>query len=128
MIGWLEKLSTPVMEQLGGGRQDVHLWNFNKVRWRCLNSDHHQWCAWEKMLRNGRTEKHINVMEELLPLDWVKPSGWPYILLCSINVICLMVTCLITKPPFCITTGALKRAGTGNEWVEVRWSVQGKDC
>jgi hypothetical protein len=72
------------------------------------------------MFRNGHTETHINVMEQLLPQDWAKPSGWPYILLCSMNVTCLTVSCLVTKPLFCITIGALKRAGTGIKCVEVR--------
>lgn len=126
MIGWLEKLSTPVVEHWRG--QNIHSWNFNMAVWKCLKSDHHQWCTWGQMLRNGHTETYRNVMEQLLSLNWAKPSGWPYILLCSINVTCLMVSSLVTKPPFYITTGALKRAGTGIEWVEVRWRVKGKGC
>ena len=61
------------------------------------------------MLSNGCIETHRNVMEQLLPLDWAKP----YILLCSISVTFFMVSCLITKPPFCVTTGALKGLGLG---------------
>jgi hypothetical protein len=48
----------------------------------------------------------------LLPPEWVKASIWPRQGLCRTSVTHFMTSNPVTRSPFCVSIGALKRART----------------
>jgi hypothetical protein len=43
------------------------------------------------------------------PPDWAHPNNWRYHWLCSVDVVCLMVSHLVADPPFYVIIGVLQR-------------------